>query len=183
MPTIFTHVAVPVCATIALGTRRVPPSALLVGMLAAIVPDFDGLAFKLGIAYGGMTGHRGFTHTLMFALVFGLLGCWLAPRWRMRRTLGWAWVALCTLSHPLLDMLTNGGIGIALFWPFDSTRYFSPWRPIEVSPVAIKRFLSPRGAQVLLNEIFIVWAPLLGAAVIAMAIRRTVEPRIAPSPR
>ncbi|MBV6601911.1 metal-dependent hydrolase, partial [Acinetobacter baumannii] len=52
MPTIFTHVAVPVCAAIALGKRRVPVAALLVGMLAAIVPDFDGLAFKLGIAYG-----------------------------------------------------------------------------------------------------------------------------------
>ena len=69
MPTVFTHVAVPVCAAIALGTRRVPVTALLAGMLASIVPDFDGLAFKLGIAYGGMSGHRGFTHTLVFALL------------------------------------------------------------------------------------------------------------------
>lgn len=175
MPTILTHVAVPVCATIAFGTQRIPASALLVGMFAAIVPDFDGLAFKLGIAYGTMTGHRGFTHTLAFALLLGLLGWWLAPRWRMYRTLGWAWVALCTLSHPLLDMLTNGGIGIALFWPFDGTRYFSSWRPIEVSPVALKRFVSPRGAQVLLNEMLTVWAPLLVMAILAMSIRRASE--------
>lgn len=177
MPTIFTHIAVPVCAAIALGTRRVPASALLAGMLGAIVPDFDGVAFKLGIAYGGMTGHRGFTHTLMFPLAFGLVGWWLAPSWRMRRGVGYAWVALCTLSHPLLDMLTNGGIGIALFWPFDSTRFFSPWRPIEVSPVSAVRFFSPRGAQVLTNELFTVWAPLLLTAMLAMAIRRRVAPR------
>ena len=98
MPTVFTHVAVPVCAAIALGTRRVPVSALLAGMLASIVPDFDGLAFKLGIAYGGMAGHRGFTHTLVFALVLGLAGWWLAPRWGMRRAVGWAWICLLYTS-------------------------------------------------------------------------------------
>jgi inner membrane protein len=117
MPTVFTHVAVPVCAAMALGTRRVPVAALLAGMLASIVPDFDGLAFKLGIAYGGMGGHRGFTHTLLFALV------------------------------------------------------------LEVSPIALKRFFSPRGAQVLLNEMFTVWAPLLVAAVLALMARRTMERR------
>jgi len=56
-------------------------------------------------------------------------------------------------------------------------RYFSPWRPIEVSPIALKRFFSPRGAQVLLNEMFTVWAPLLVAAVLALMARRTMERR------
>jgi len=172
MPTIFTHIAVPACAAIALGRQRVGISALLVGMLAAIAPDFDGLSFKLGIAYGGMAGHRGFTHTLVFALLFGLVGWWLAPRWNMRRDVGYLWVALCTLSHPLLDMMTNGGIGIALFWPFDDARLFSPWRPIEVSPIALKRFFSPRGATVLFNELFTVWAPLLVASLLVMGFRR-----------
>ena len=177
MPTVFTHVAVPVCAAIALGTRRVPVSALLAGMLASIAPDFDGLAFKLGIAYGGMTGHRGFTHTLVFALLLGLAGWWLAPRWRMRPAAGWAWITLCAASHPLLDMMSNGGIGIAFFWPFDNMRYFSPWRPIEVSPIALQRFFSPRGAQVLLNEILTVWAPLLAAAIVVAVGRRSMERR------
>jgi inner membrane protein len=177
MPTVFTHVAVPVCAAIALGTRRVPVSALLAGMLASIVPDFDGLAFKLGIAYGGMTGHRGFTHTLAFALLLGLAGWWLAPRWGMRRAVGWAWIALCTLSHALLDMLTNGGIGIAIFWPFSDVRYFSPWRPIEVSPIALKRFFSQRGVVVLLNEMVTVWAPLLAVSVFALVARRAADRR------
>lgn len=177
MPTIFTHVAVPVCAAIALGTRRVPVSALLAGMLASIAPDFDGLAFKLGVAYGGMDGHRGFTHTLVFALLLGLAGWWLAPRWGMRRAVGWAWIALCTASHPLLDMLTNGGIGIAFFWPFVDVRYFSPWRPIEVSPIALKRFFSPRGATVLLSEVATVWAPLLVVSVLALVARRAADRR------
>ena len=172
MPTIFTHVAIPVCAALALGTRRVPVLALLAGMLASIAPDFDGLAFKLGIGYGGMAGHRGFTHTLLFALVLGMAGWWFAPRWGMRRVVGWAWIALCTMSHALLDMFTNGGIGIAFFWPWNDVRYFSPWRPIEVSPIALKRFFSPRGAAVLLDELVTVWAPLLAVSLTALAVRR-----------
>ena len=152
MPTVFTHVAVPLCAAIALGTRRLPASAVLAGMLASIVPDFDGLAFKFGIAYGGMAGHRGFTHTLVFALLLGLAGWWLAPRWRMRPAAGWAWIALCAASHPLLDMLTNGGSGVALWWPFSSERVFFSWRPVLVAPISVARFFSARGWQVLLSE-------------------------------
>jgi membrane-bound metal-dependent hydrolase YbcI (DUF457 family) len=68
MPTIFSHIAVPIAAAVALGSKRIPPSMLLAGMVAAILPDFDGVAFKLGIHYGGIWGHRGFTHTLGFAL-------------------------------------------------------------------------------------------------------------------
>ncbi|MCL1961177.1 MAG: metal-dependent hydrolase [Desulfovibrionaceae bacterium] len=177
MPTILTHVAVPVSAAVALGWRRIPGPALLAGMLAAIAPDLDGIAFKLGIASGGMTGHRGFTHTLLFALLLGLAGYALAPRWRMRRWAGYAWIALCTLSHPLLDMMTNGGAGIALLWPLDSAHRFFSWRPIEVSPVSLKRLMSPRGAQVLRSEALTVWAPLMSAALLAWAARHGLTRR------
>jgi inner membrane protein len=45
-------------------------------------------------------------------------------------------------SHALLDTLTNGGLGCALFWPFDLTRYFAPWTPIPVSPIGLRYFSS-----------------------------------------
>jgi inner membrane protein len=61
-------------------------------------------------------------------------------------------------SHPLLDTLTNGGLGIALFWPFDHTRYFAPWRPIPVSPIGLG-FFSPYGMFVALVEL-VVFLPL-----------------------
>ncbi|WP_309958066.1 MULTISPECIES: metal-dependent hydrolase [Variovorax] len=88
----------------------------------------------------------------------------LAPRWGLSRGAGWVWITLCTASHSLRDMLTNGGIGIAFLWPVAEARFFSPWRPIEVSPVSIQRFLSPRGIQVILNEVVTVWAPMLALA-------------------
>lgn len=171
MPTVLTHLAVPIAATVALGSRRIPLGALAAGLLASVVPDFDGIAFYLGIASSGMAGHRGLTHTLLFALLFGLLGYWRAPRWGMSRMAGYAWIMLCTLSHPLLDMLTNGGAGIALLWPLDSVHRFFPWRPIEVSPISLQRLLSPRGAQVLRSEALVVWAPLMCAALLVWAVR------------
>jgi len=171
MPTILTHVAVPVAATVALGWRRIPRGALLAGMVAAVAPDADGIAFKLGMAYGGLAGHRGFTHTLLFALLLGLAGYALAPRWHMRRWAGYAWIALCTLSHPLLDMMTNAGAGIVLLWPLDSAHHFFAWRPIEASPISPRRFLSWRGVQVLRNEAALVWAPLMATALLVWAAR------------
>ena len=41
---------------------------------------------------------------------------------------------LAIASHGLLDAFTDGGLGVAFFAPFDSTRYFFPVTPIEVSP-------------------------------------------------
>ena len=68
---------------------------LAAGIVAAILPDFDGIAFKLGIHYGGIWGHRGFTHTLGFALLAGLIGAWLARHWKLAPWQGYAWIALC----------------------------------------------------------------------------------------
>ena len=175
MPTIFSHIAIPIAARIALGSKRIPTSMLLAGMLAAIVPDFDGIAFKLGIAYGGMDGHRGYSHSIGFAMLIGLFGLLLAKRWQCAPYKAYLWLALCTFSHPLADCFTNGGIPIPLFWPFSDARFFSPWRPIEVSPIALSRFFSERGAHVLLNELKTVWLPLMSLALAGMLTRRILS--------
>jgi inner membrane protein len=177
MPTVLTHLAVPIAATVTLGSRRIPPAALAAGLLAAVAPDLDGIVFYLGIAHGGMMGHRGVTHTLLFALLLGLLGAWRAPRWGMKRAAGYAWITLCTLSHSLLDMMTNGGGGIALLWPLDSARGFFAWRPIAVSPISLQRLLSPRGVAVLRNELLFVWLPLMAAALLVWFARHRAADR------
>ncbi len=63
MPTIVTHAAVPLCLGLGLGSRIIPPRLLLAGVAIAMLPDADVLAFKLGVAYGHVFGHRGFTHS------------------------------------------------------------------------------------------------------------------------
>src|SRR5437667_359091 len=47
-----------------------PRSLVIVGAICASVPDADVGAFGLGIPYEHPLGHRGFTHSLLFAFAF-----------------------------------------------------------------------------------------------------------------
>jgi inner membrane protein len=67
-------------------------------------------------------------------------------------------------------MLTSGGHGIAILWPFSSTRFFFDWRPIQVSPLATSRFLA-RATTIGLSELRWIWAPAIVVAVALRAIR------------
>jgi inner membrane protein len=81
----------------------------------------------------------------------------------------WTYLFLAAASHGILDAMTDGGLGIALLAPFDDTRYFFPFRPIEVSPINIRRFLSGRGLAVLASELLWVWLPSAALAGTALA--------------
>jgi inner membrane protein len=170
MPTLMTHAIVPLALGAALGRRTIPPRLLVAGAMVAMLPDFDVIAFKLGIAYADDFGHRGASHSLLFAACIGLLGGIFAASLQCRRALAGLWLFACTASHPLLDALTNGGLGVALFWPWSDARLFAPWRPIAVSPIGAG-FFSARGLAVLGSELRWVWLPTLGAALTIAAIR------------
>jgi inner membrane protein len=153
-------------AVVGLGLARVftgqPMPPLYWGLAAglAMLPDLDILAFPLGIPYGARFGHRGFSHSFCCALVTGLVTGWLSSA-----ALGIPWRLLALFffllmaSHGVLDAFTNGGMGIALFAPFDPTRYFFPWRPVQVSPIGIA-FFGPWGVRVMRSEILWIWLPL-----------------------
>ena len=108
MPTIFTHVAVPLSLGLALGRKALSPRLVAAGAFVSILPDFDTVAFKLGIAYADQFGHRGASHSLAIALAVGLLGAMVAPWLRTTRGRAFCFLAFCTASHPLLDALTSG---------------------------------------------------------------------------
>jgi inner membrane protein len=171
MPTVITHAVVPLALGLGLGRKIIPPRLLLAGMAAAALPDLDVIAFKFGIAYADALGHRGFSHSLLFAGFAGLLAACLHRFWRAGTCVSFGFVAAATVSHPLLDMLTNGGLGVALWWPWSEQRHFAPWRMIEVSPF-IQNFFSARGAQVLLSEIKWIWLPAFAVCTVLMAVRR-----------
>jgi inner membrane protein len=82
---------------------------------------------------------------------------------------------LATASHGFLDAMTDGGLGVAFFSPFDNHRYFFPWRPIRVSPIGIGRFFSPRGLDVLQSELLWIWLPAGLLALLAWLWRRRAD--------
>jgi inner membrane protein len=78
---------------------------------------------------------------------------------------------LCTASHGVLDALTDGGLGVAFFSPFDTTRYFFSVRPVLVSPIGISQFFSPYGIRVLASEVMWIWLPSCALFVVLRAIQ------------
>jgi inner membrane protein len=138
---------------------------LCAGVLAAILPDFDVAAFALGIPYADGFGHRGASHSVLFAALLALLGAVSHRPLRGRPVQAATWIFVCAVSHPLLDAMTSGGLGVALLWPWNDQRFFAPWRPILVSPFA-NGFFSARGVSTLLSELRWVWVPLLVGAVL-----------------
>jgi inner membrane protein len=85
-------------------------------------------------------------------------------------------------------MLTDGGLGVALYWPFEGARQFFDWQPISVSPIG-RAFFSERGVQVLLSEASYVGPIAASIALVFFALRRwlpaargTVEPTKAAKP-
>lgn len=95
----------------ALGSRVVPARLLLFGVFCAVLPDLDVIGFKLGIRYADLLGHRGFSHSLLFALLMGLFGAALAPWLRCSRPAAFGVGLAAVASHILLDAMTNGGLG------------------------------------------------------------------------
>jgi len=69
--------------------------------------------------------------------------------------------------------MTNGGLGVAFFSPFDKTRYFFPWQPILVSPISLTRFFSGRGTAVLQSELIWIWIPA-GLLAVLMLVSRHI---------
>ncbi|MBH1801605.1 metal-dependent hydrolase [Stenotrophomonas maltophilia] len=198
MPSIITHAAVPLALWCAADRGRIPAWLLAAGVVAAMLPDADVLAFALHIPYADAFGHRGASHSLLFAgglavlaavwAFFGSGRPWSAPHGPGSRRPGSAvscqprlaltkrgptlastvqaavFVFICAASHPLLDTMTSGGLGVALAWPWSEQRFFAPWRPIRVSPFA-PQFFSARGIATLLSELRWVWLPLAAAVV------------------
>ena len=176
MPTIFTHAAVPVLFGSAAGKQRTSWRLIAAASVAAMLPDLDTLGFRLGIAYATPFGHRGAMHSLSFALLMALIAAMIHKRLQVSTMLAFSVVGLAAISHPLLDMLTDGGLGIALFWPLSDQRYFFHWRPIKVSPIGT-RFFSAHSWPVIESELLWVWLPTGLIALILHGLRRYGDAR------
>jgi inner membrane protein len=168
MPTIFTHAFVAAAAGRAYAGREpLPARFYALAALCAVLPDADVLAFFFRVPYGSMFGHRGLTHSLAFALLAALAVVWTCFRRRPRKTSLVLFFFLATASHPLLDMLTDGGRGVALLAPFSAERFFFPFRPVRVSPIGAG-FFTERGLAVVSSELL--WVCLPTALIVSLAV-------------
>ncbi len=104
--------------------RKVGNKALLWGGIAGTIPDLDVL-FINGGAIREIVVHRGFSHSILFAVLLAPVLGWLVNRlYRKRNEAGFKdWTRLffwTVFTHPLLDSLTT--YGTQLFLPFSDHR-------------------------------------------------------------
>jgi len=172
LASVLSHPAVPLALAAALGPTRVSAGLTAVACAASILPDVDSLGYAAGIPYDHPLGHRGFTHSIFFALLTALACSLVARRMNAPARMTFAVVFVSAVSHGVLDAMTTGGLGVAFFSPFSNARYFLPWRVIQVSPIGVVSFLSERGLQVLKSEAGWIWAPAALLALLGIVVRK-----------
>lgn len=143
--------------------------------LLAVAPDFDTFAMQvLDIPYDSFFGHRGFFHSPLFLVCASTILASVAARGHAGRIIArvaaiWAMAAI---THPVLDAMTDGGLGVMLLFPISTARLFLPWRPIHVSPLSIPRFFHSAG-YILRSELpFCIVAAAIGISIFVARSRR-----------
>ena len=99
--------------------KKVGNKAMLYGAIAGTIPDFDTFASHFTDTVTALEIHRGFTHSIVFSVVFAPIFGWLVSRWEKTASWkNWSWLFFWGfLTHPLLDAHTTWGT--QLFWPLD----------------------------------------------------------------
>jgi membrane-bound metal-dependent hydrolase YbcI (DUF457 family) len=118
MPTIFTHAVTAAALKTAFPTLAVPRRLIALGAVCAMAPDADVIGSRFGIEYGDLFGHRGITHSILFAICFSLAAVIAGLPYVAgfgRQAVLWVYLFLATVSHGLLDACTDGGLGSRSF--------------------------------------------------------------------
>jgi inner membrane protein len=175
MASVFSHAVAALGIGACFYRPGTPKPVCIVGAACSVIPDLDVIGFRFGIRYGDFWGHRGFTHSLLFAALIASTVMLIGFRQVLPgvgRLPIWIYFFLATGSHGFLDAMTDGGLGVAFFSPFDNHRHFFPWTPIRVSPIGVGRFFTDRGFAVLQSELAWIWLPSALLAISAWVIRR-----------
>lgn len=177
MATILTHGIVGYTLARICVRKPVSPLYWVMAFTAPMLPDLDVLGMRYyGIPYGDCYGHRGAFHSIALALIVAVVLLLIfksisrTDGFKLNKDCFWG-LFLGTSSHGLIDALTNGGLGVAIFWPANCNRYFFPWRPLEVSPLSLEHFLQ-QGLFVLKNESYYIWMPCLAILFLDYGVQR-----------
>lgn len=101
--------------------KKAGNKAMLYGAIAGTIPDLDTLAGYFTDTISAIEIHRGFTHSILFSIVFGILFGWIISKREWKLAISWkewSWLMFLGLfTHSLLDAHTSWGT--QLFWPLE----------------------------------------------------------------
>lgn len=120
----LTHIAVGACMGEGFMGKTVGRKGMLWGAMAQSIPDIDFIAALWMDTPGSLLAHRGFTHSLLFAVLAAFFMALIAERWHRPHNISLKrWIlffAGAILGHLLLDAFNNYGVG--WFEPFSRHR-------------------------------------------------------------
>ncbi|MGB3143234.1 MAG: metal-dependent hydrolase [Maribacter sp.] len=106
--------------------KKVGNKAMLYGAIAGTIPDLDVIARYLVDTVTATEWHRGFSHSIVFSVLFAPLFGWLVWKINAKSDASWkdwSWLMFWGLfTHPLLDAFTTWGT--QLFWPLETRLAF-----------------------------------------------------------
>lgn len=102
--------------------KKVGSRAMLWGAIAGTIPDLDVFLRFFVDEITSTEMHRGFSHSLLFAILIAPILGWIAHKihhkWKDASFKNWSWLFFwATVTHPLLDAHTTWGT--QFFWPFE----------------------------------------------------------------
>ena len=106
--------------------KKVGNKAMLYGAIAGTIPDLDIFARYFVDTVTATEWHRGFSHSILFSVLFAPFFGWLIYKLEPKRETtikDWSWLMFWGLfTHPVLDAFTTWGT--QLFWPFNTRLAF-----------------------------------------------------------
>lgn len=121
----LTHIALGACMGEAFAGKTVGRKAMLWGAMAQSIPDIDFVAVLWMDTPSSLLAHRGFTHSILFALLITPFMALLAERWHRPHNISLRrWILFfgsVILVHIFIDAFNNYGVG----WlePFSQHRF------------------------------------------------------------
>ena len=102
--------------------KKVGNKAILWGAIAGTIPDLDVILRSFTDEISATQMHRGFSHSIVFAVLIAPLLAWIAKKihFKLKDVSFKDWTKLffwTTVTHPLLDAHTTWGT--QFFWPFN----------------------------------------------------------------
>ena len=151
-----------------LGARAASMRRLyLVSLFCSALPDIDGFITRFAARLfglhldGPLWSHRGFSHSLLFALLVGIGAALYTQRllrYEKPLSLLILYFFALTASHGLIDAITHGGEGVMFFSPFHGGRYLFPFGPVPTA--RIREWFGTQGLITFAHEVLWIWLPL-----------------------
>jgi len=153
----ITHIALGACLGDAFAGKQLGKKAMFWGAVAQSVPDIDFIASAWSSTAENLLAHRGFTHSILFALIMAPLLAMLAERWHRPHDISLRkWIVFFGVQlfiHLLIDGMNVYGVGwfepfshhrVSYNWIFVADPFYSVWLGISFLVLVILKRNHPK---------------------------------------